>query len=194
VNEFHARICEAQSQSSMLRKAQKDFPDFCPSCSFLDFVNKYYNGKPQNPNPVPPPPKKSNDGLIKLILASILGLLLPLLYLLTCCFLLSFCPLGRLLRRRKICPNRADWYVIKDKKSKIFGDPNSIIPNYDSDLIGSGELVRSASVYLSTDPHNLIANAKEKVFAQQFNNLDQKEIYSILFYIFFLIFIIFCNP
>ena len=56
VNEFHARICDAQAEATMLNDTQKNFPGVCDNCSFTDYANAYYNLKntdPERPSRLP---------------------------------------------------------------------------------------------------------------------------------------------
>lgn len=69
LTEFHARICDAQAQNNMLKDAQKNYPNICAGCSYLDYVKKYYNPSSGGGGGM-------SDALTKLVLSAILGLLL----------------------------------------------------------------------------------------------------------------------
>ena len=74
MNEFHARVCQAQIKTNAIADAQTQFPNLCaiqekksPACvSFLPYARCYYNQKP--------PPSGMGDYLPLIILAAVLGL------------------------------------------------------------------------------------------------------------------------
>lgn len=83
MNEFHARICEAQAQTNMLKDVNRNDSNICQNCPFTGFVDRYYN--PLNltstraqigiNNDGKKAPKKINRrNLAILILACILGI------------------------------------------------------------------------------------------------------------------------
>ena len=85
MNEFHARICDAQIQTNLLTTAQAQFPNLCSSLTqatcviFPQYATCYYNQNILGTN------LASFDYLPLIILASILALLWLIFALLCCC-------------------------------------------------------------------------------------------------------------
>jgi hypothetical protein len=96
LNELHARICDAQATTLMIKQEKIDKPSRCPSdpCSFASYTDAYYNPKSKNNN--------IKKWLPLIILASILAALTALFSILLCCCCCPCCPLAAwLLRRRR---------------------------------------------------------------------------------------------
>ncbi len=97
MNDFHARICDAQAQTNLLISAQTQFPSLCSltqpasyTCvSFIQYTNCYYNQQSAI-LPLQQQMSKFPDYLPLLVILAFLALLW-LLFLLLFCFCLC-CP------------------------------------------------------------------------------------------------------
>lgn len=76
INEFHARVCNAQNKTNEIMKAQNDNPALCaPDCSFTNLADAYYNPNGRRKS------KKKKDYWWLLLLASLMGNYFLLIYL-----------------------------------------------------------------------------------------------------------------
>ncbi len=101
MNDFHARICDAQAQTNLLISAQTQFPSLCSltqpasyiCVSFIQYTNCYYNQQSAI-LPLQQQTSKFPDYLSLLVVLAFLALLWLLFLLLFCCCLCcpSLCP------------------------------------------------------------------------------------------------------